>query len=430
MKMINLPKKPTYIPSKDKEDIYELFLQLEQENENCFFFESLGEEGRMSRYSILGFSPEEIITQDSYYKLRNYIPQDIFARNYAGGLVGYLSYDAIRFFEPEISLKIHKLFPTILFGLYTDGVIYDKVTGELVYFYYTKNRLPYIIDILKTPVKKKKIAIKNIRQTTTKQMHAKMVDAVKEEILSGNTFQTNISLKNEFNIEGNAVELYKRLRKVNPSPYMYYLKFGEIKIIGASPELLFGMRDKEMQTSPLAGTIKRGKSAKEDMQLARLLLNNKKEIAEHMMLVDLHRNDLGRVAQFGSVKVRSLMDIKRFSHVQHISSEVVGLLGQGQDMFSALANNFPAGTLTGAPKIESIKIIDRIEKQARGPYGGAVGHFGFNGDCTFAIPIRTIFINGNYGYAQAGSGIVYDSVAELEYEEIQRKLQATKGVLV
>lgn len=434
MKKINLPKKPTYIPFKVDENIYNLFLQIEQENNNCFFLESLGEEGRMSRYSILGFNPDTIITEESYFAFRDYISQDIFARNYAGGLVGYLSYDAMRFFEPTISLKIHKLFPTILFGLYTDGIIYDKVTAELVYFYYKKNRLSYILDILKIPVKKKYLAIKNLNQSTSKPEHAKMVTAAKEEILSGNTFQTNLSLQTEFNIKGEAVELYTRLRKINPSPFMYYLKFdspaGEIKIIGASPELLFGMRNKEMQTFPLAGTIKRGKTTKEDMQLARTLLNNKKEIAEHMMLVDLHRNDLGRVARFGSVKVRSLMDIKRFSHVQHISSEVVGLLEQKEDMFSALARNFPAGTLTGAPKIESIKIIDRIERQARGPYGGAVGHFGFNGDCTFAIPIRTIFINGNYGYTQAGSGIVYDSLAEKEYEEIQRKMQATKEVLV
>jgi anthranilate synthase component 1 len=257
-----------------------------------------------------------------------------------------------------------------------------------------------------------------------------MVKIVKEEILAGNTFQTVVGIQNEFNVEGDAVELYSRLRKVNPSPFMYYLKFGKTKIIGASPELLFGMRQKEMQTFPLAGTIKRGNTAREDLELAKILLNDKKEIAEHKMLVDLHRNDLGRVSRFGSVKVRNFMDVKRFSHVQHISSEVVGLLHPRDDVFSALASVFPAGTLTGAPKIESMKIIDRLEKYPRGPYGGALGHFGFNGDGTFAIPIRTIFINGNYGFTQAGSGIVADSSAEAEFDEIARKLAPMKEVLV
>jgi len=201
------------------------------------------------------------------------------------------------------------------------------------------------------------------------------------------------------------------------------------KIIGASPELLFRLRDGEMETFPLAGTARRGADAIEDMQLARELLNDPKEIAEHNMLVDLHRNDLGRVARYGTVKVRSLMDIKRFSHVQHISSEIVGILNEKEDMFSALASNFPAGTLSGAPKIEAIKIINELESDPRGPYGGAVGQFGFNGDCTFAIPIRSVFINGEDGYVQTCGGNVYDSNPADEYQEIERKLSAMRSVL-
>ena len=158
-------------------------------------------------------------------------------------------------------------------------------------------------------------------------------------------------------------------------------------------------------------------------------LNDPKEIAEHNMIVDLHRNDIGRVAQFGTVKVRSLMDIKRFSHVQHISSEIVGIIAEGEDMFSALASNFPAGTLTGAPKIEAMKIINALENDGRGPYGGAVGHFSFNGDCTFAIPIRTVFANGEEAYVQTCGGNVYDSNAEDEYEEIRRKFAGTRKAL-
>jgi anthranilate synthase component 1 len=210
---------------------------------------------------------------------------------------------------------------------------------------------------------------------------------------------------------------------------MYFLKFAEQKVIGASPELLFRLRQGEMETFPLAGTAKRGATEAEDRELARVLLNDPKEIAEHNMIVDLHRNDIGRVAQFGTVKVRSLMDIKRFSHVQHISSEIVGIMAETEDMFSGLASNFPAGTLTGAPKIEAMKIIDELEGEGRGPYGGAVGHFSFNGDCTFAIPIRTVFANGEKAYVQTCGGNVFDSNAEDEYEEIQRKFAGTKRVL-
>ena len=441
---IQIGQKPVYIKSSDNEDIYELFLQIDQEYENCFFLESLGEEGRMSRYAILGFDPRSVIkgndasvsiddkTQNvanPYRVLEQLMPQKTISRGYAGGLVGYLGYNAMNFFEPSLSLKPHPLFDSFLFGIYTDGVIFDKITGELFYFYYNVNRLDRILKLLKTRILNKKIFITHFSQTTSKQEHKHMVEKVKQEILRGNTFQTVIGLQQEFKIKGNPIVLYDRLRKVNPSPFMYYVKFGDKKIIGASPELLFGLRDGEMATFPLAGTIKRGKTEKEDQELAKQLLNTPKEIAEHSMLVDLHRNDIGKVARFGSVKVRSLMDIKRFSHVQHISSEIVGLIKPTETAFSALASNFPAGTLTGAPKIEAMKIIERLEKKPRGPYGGAVGHFGFNNDCTFAIPIRTIFISGNYGFIQAGSGVVADSTAEGEYAEIQNKLEAMRKVL-
>lgn len=444
LQRIILPKKPIYVPSKHKEDIYEVFLQVEQMFDTCFFLESLGEEAHVSRYSIIGFDPRSIIkgnnqilsvddknyrVDNPYFALRDVIPTDAIAKNYAGGMVGYLAYDAISFFEKTLKIKKHPLFDQFLFGLYTDGIIYDKMTGELFYFYYDVNRIDLLNKIIKTPVKKKSVSIKMVGDLTSKKEHATLVKAAKEEIIKGNTFQCQIGIQTEFSIKGDAIELYSRLRSVNPSPFMYFVKFRDKKIIGASPELLFGMRNKEMQTFPLAGTIKRGKTPKEDQVLARQLLNDKKEIAEHSMLVDLHRNDLGKVASFGSVKVRSLMDIKRFSHVQHISSEIVGLLKQGEDMFSALASNFPAGTLTGAPKVESMKIIDSLEKNPRGPYGGAIGTFGFNNDATFAIPIRTLFISGNYGYTQAASGIVYDSTAENEYNEIQRKMEAMKKIL-
>ena len=329
---IKINQKTNYIKITLETDFFKLFQKIEQSFENCFIFESLGEEGKFSRYSVMGFSPDHIIRA----RENNLIIDD----------------------------KIYK---------------------------------------------------------------------VKKHIIEGNTFQCEVGFKNEYNISGNTLEIYKNLRVINPSPFMYYLKFGDKKVIGASPELLFSLRDKEMTTKPLAGTIKRGKNEKEDQHLARTLLSDPKEKAEHMMLVDMHRNDIGKVARFGTVKIKDLMNIKKFSHVQHISSEIVGLLKSDEDMFSSLASNFPVGTVSGTPKIETIKIIDSNEPEARGPYGGGVGSFGFNGDCTFALTIRSIFIYGKNGqekaYTQTSGGIVYDSQTEKEYEEIERKLSAMKKAL-
>ena len=259
--------------------------------------------------------------------------------------------------------------------------------------------------------------------------HAKIVEDVKEKIREGKTFQCEVGFKTKYKITGDTISIYERLREINPSPFMYYLKFRGKKIIGASPELLFSLQDGEMTTRPLAGTIRRGANAEEDQQLARELVNDEKERAEHNMLVDLHRNDIGKVAKFGTVKIRDLMTVKKFSHVQHISSEVVGTIRPDEDMFSGFASQFPMGTVCGTPKIETIKIIDANEKEARGPYGGGVGHFGFNGDCTFALALRSVFISGQNAYTQTCGGIVYDSVPKKEFDEIRRKSAAMKEVL-
>lgn len=441
---IDLSKKPNYIKIAEDINFYGLFQKIEQAFDTCFIFESLGEEGDLSRYSIIGFDPEHSISarenilhfddqkytvKNPYYALREIIPQDAISREYAGGLVGYLNYDCINYFEQSMQVKVHADFDQYMFGMYTDGLILDKMTNELFYFYYDKNRMGIVEKIMKTKVKKKKVSVQCIGDSLSKEAHKKIVEIVKEQIIAGNTFQCEVGCKIKYKITGDTVAIYGKLREVNPSPFMYYLKCKDKKVIGASPELLFSLRDGQMTTRPLAGTIRRGKNEKEDRQLARTLLNDAKEIAEHTMLVDLHRNDIGRLAQFGTVKVTDLMIVKKFSHVQHISSEVVGLIKTNEDMFSGLAANFPAGTLTGAPKIESMKIIDANEKEARGPYGGALGHFGFNGDCTFAIPIRTLFISNTDAYIQASGGIVYDSESEKEYDEIQRKLAPMKKVL-
>ncbi|NRP60153.1 anthranilate synthase component I family protein [Marinobacterium sp. xm-d-564] len=447
---IELPRKPQYVKMAADIDFFQLFKKIEKRFDNCVMLESLGEESYISRHSIIGFDPEQILWADEgylhiedrqgnhesyasenpYYLLREIVPQNIISRKYAGGLTGYIGYDCMNYFEPSLNLQHSEMFDIFRFGVFKDGLILDKMTGEVFYFYYTDSRIELVDEILASDCPANgPLKIYNLGDTMTQQDHADAVMKVKQDIIEGKIFQTEVGFKKRFRLEGDTINIYEQLREVNPSPQMYYVKFGEQKLIGASPELLFRLRQGEMETFPLAGTTKRGANAVEDQQLARALLNDPKEIAEHNMIVDLHRNDIGRVARFGTVKVRNLMDIKRFSHVQHISSEIVGIISDEHDMFSALASNFPAGTLTGAPKIEAMTIIDELEADGRGPYGGAVGHFSFNGDCTFAIPIRTVFANGEQAYVQTCGGNVYDSNPEDEYEEIRRKFAGTKKVL-
>lgn len=441
---IQIGKKPNYLKFGEDMDFYGLFEKIEREFKTCFILESLGEEEKFSRYSIIGFDPKHIISargnnlkvdgktyevENPYYALREMMPEETIARSYAGGLIGYLNYDAVNYMEPSVKVKVHPLFDQFMFGVYTDGLIFDKLTNELFYFYYKVNRIETIKKLLKNKIKEESLSVKFIKDGMTEKEHKIIVEKVKEQIVTGNTFQCEVGFKSEYEIEGNALNIYENLRKVNPSPFMYFIKFNDKKIIGASPELLFSLREGEMTTKPLAGTTSRGKDEYEDRRLARVLLNDPKEKAEHNMLVDMHRNDIGKVARFGTVRVRDFMNVKKFSHVQHISSEVTGIINSDEDMFSGLASNFPMGTVCGTPKVETIKIIDKNEIEARGPYGGGVGQFGFNGNCTFALTLRTLFISGEYAYTQTSGGIVYDSVAEKEYQEIVRKLAAMKKTL-
>ena len=447
---IELPRKPHYVTVSADCDFFDLFRKIEKRFDVCFMLESLGEDSHFSRYSIIGFDPEKLLyangkqliiedrqghqdhyeSDNPYYLLRDIMPQNIISRKYAGGLTGYIGYDAMGYFEPSLTLKTSDWFDAFRFGLYKDGLILDKMTGEVIYFHYAENRMDLVNELIAAPSPDNgELKIEFTGETMTREQHADAVMKVKQDIIEGKVFQCEVGFKKYLSLKGDTLNLYQQLREVNPSPQMYYLKFGDQKLIGASPELLFRLRQGEMETFPLAGTTRRGKDSAEDTQLARVLLNDPKEIAEHNMIVDLHRNDIGRVARFGTVKVRSLMDIKRFSHVQHISSEIVGIISEKEDMFSALASNFPAGTLTGAPKIEAMKIIDALETDGRGPYGGAVGNFSFNGDCTFAIPIRTVFAKGEQAYVQTCGGNVYDSNPEDEYEEIRRKFAGTRKAL-
>ena len=453
---IDIPSKPKRIKLTQDIDFFALFKRIERAFDTCYLLESLGEDSHISRHHAIGFDPvmtiaaldrttlvitdnktaqtQQYQTDNPYQLLRSITPQHVIARDQSGGLVGYLGYDCVNFFEPSLNAKASDDFEPFKFGVYLDGLTLDKMTGEIFYFYYPteqqENRIEQIKALLDESVPSyEPPTVEFLGDGMSQEEHANVVMQVKEDIIAGRIFQCEVGFKSKYRIAGDKMPIYEKLRAVNPSPHMYFMKFAQQCIIGASPELLFRLRQGEMETYPLAGTAKRGIDVIEDRKLARALLNDDKEIAEHNMLVDLHRNDIGRVARFGTVKVRSLMDIKRFSHVQHISSEIVGILHPDEDMFSALASNFPAGTLSGAPKVEAIKVINELEPDGRGAYGGALGSFNFNGDCIFAIPIRSLFISGESAYAQTCGGNVYDSNPADEYLEIQRKLSAMKVVL-
>ena len=445
------------------QDFFTLASRLEATQDSFFLFESLLDEGCYGRYSVLGVRPvmrfkaeghslfvlechnnqdeswEKInlpAALNPYTALKELVPQDKLSFQYAGGLVGYLSYDAMRFMDMALDhLNTSDLFPSFEVGLYQDGLIYNQLTGDIDYFYYSHNRYEDILramdDALQTdPVQQQApLCVSFLGDELDAQQHTQQVLDVQQKIKEGYVFQCEVGFKSRYKISGDVFEIYKKLRQLNPSPNMFFMRYDERVLIGASPELLFRLQEGLMETFPLAGTAARGNSHQEDQELASLLRKDDKEIAEHNMLVDLHRNDIGRVARFDTVRVRRLMDIKRFSHVQHLSSEIIGFIADKEDMFSALAANFPAGTLTGAPKIEAMKLINQNEASGRGPYGGAIGHFGFNGDCTFAIPIRSLFISGQQAYIQTSGGIVADSQPDSEYLEIQRKLSAMKHVL-
>lgn len=441
---IDIPKKATYVHVTNDVDFFALFRAIEKKYETCYILESLGGDEKTSRYEVIGFNPQHIIRakdknlviDDTAYQVENpyetlceIVPQDCIARLYAGGLVGYMSYEAVNYFEPTLNVQVHEDFDQFMFGVYTDGLVHDTQTNELYYFYYSENRIEEVRALINTVVEPGALSVQYEGDSMTQEEHRAAVETVQEYIRSGHTFQCEVGMKSTYTIEGDTVEIYRVLREVNPSPHMYYFKFGDKKIIGASPELLLSLRDGAIETHPLAGTIGRGKTEEEDRMLARTLLNDPKEAAEHKMLVDMHRNDVGKVSRFGTVKIRNYMDVVKYPFVQHICTEIAGILRADEDMFSALAALMPGGVLSGAPKIESIKIIDEMEPEARGPYGGAVGYFGFNGDCTFPIPIRTLFISGNKAYTQTCSGIVLDSDPEAEYEEVEKKLAGMKKTL-
>jgi len=456
---------------------FEIFSRLYNRYDSSFIFESLTGPRELAETSIIGFDPSITIQCDTrnftvidnkkgkvikkmsvtepLEQLRSIIPKITnFEKNektkkyrYTGGAVGYISYDAIRFWEKLPSPKKKILdFPLLEFGIFTDGILYDHLEKQAYYFYIGDNEQSRIDEINKIinkqDIDKKHKVDKDIenseqfvkcstpKRNISKREFVKMVKRAQRYIYDGDIFQVVLSKNFKFDIEGNLLNVYSKLRDINPSPYMYLFKIHKRCIIGSSPEMLLRVTGDVIETFPIAGTrpvIKDDEIATKKM--AQDLLKDEKELAEHTMLVDLARNDVGRVSTFGTVKVKSLMQIKKFSHVQHIVSHVTGKLDKKYDVFDALKAVFPAGTVSGAPKIRAMEIINELESERREPYAGALGYFSFNGSCDFAITIRSIFVNGKKGYVQSGAGIVMDSVPENEWDETERKADAMISVL-
>jgi anthranilate synthase component I len=436
------------------ENQFQLFKKLYFLYERVFILESLIGPEELAEMSIIGFDPKLLVTCDSnnfkvqdrngkilqrsptkepLSSLRELMPKvndDRF--RYVGGAVGYINYDAIRFWEhlPINKNKKASNFPLLEFGIYDDGILFNHKENQAYYFFLGKSRLEEV-ERKMARVKSKAAAFSysTPKRNMTKRDFVKMVKKAKRYIYDGHIFQVVLAKNMRFRVKGNLIGLYARLREVNPSPYMYMLKMSDRCIIGSSPEMLIRITKDYVETFPIAGTRQILPDEKKNEQLRQELLKDEKEIAEHTMLVDLARNDIGRVCEFGTVEVREFMTVKRFSHVQHIVSHVVGRLQNKFDSYNSVKAVFPAGTVSGAPKVRAMQIIDELEPSLRGPYAGAVGYFSFNGSCDFAITIRSLFVNGGKAYIESGAGIVIDSDPELEWAETEHKANAILSAL-
>jgi len=425
---------------------FELFKNLYSNYSSTFLLESMESDSGLARFSVLGFKPaailrakdnlleiekdgekEEIEVKNPFDEIKKLTSSASGKKGFRGGLVGYVSYEAARHFLP-IPLQPGEK-PDFEFGLFLDGIIFDRIRNKCEYVTLGENRLEEIEKISKEAYEIEGFEYKEKNHHFSKQEYEDMVIEAKERIKAGEIFQGVISNAREYELKGNKLSFYESLRKINPSPYMYHLKLGEQEIIGSSPEMLVRVENRMVETFPIAGTRKRGKTPLEDYKLKEELLEDEKERAEHLMLVDLARNDVGKVSEFGTVTVPEYMDVKKFSHVQHIVSRVQGRLRSDKTAVDAFEAMFPAGTLSGAPKIRAMEIIDELENIPRGPYAGAVGYFSLNGNADFAITIRTMVCDGNTAKIQAGAGIVHDSVPEEEYIESENKAVALLSAL-
>src|SRR5262245_40155068 len=447
-------------------------------DEHAFLLESVVGGERIGRFSFIAtgpsviylvvkgqaaviappFGPKEFETTDPLADLQKLLPRRRYHRTkdlpaFTGGLVGYAGYDTIRYYEGEKLVnppKDDRYLPDLLFGLYNELVIFDHVdktikvvanarvrdeAGEELDIDHAYRdacrRVEEIVHRLSQPpvskigeIDTEKPVSLGFSSNMTREQYEQAVEKGKQYIRAGDIFQFVPSQRLRVQSEAKPFDVYRALRIINPSPFMFFLKTPVCTLIGSSPEILCRVEDGVVTTRPLAGTRRRGATPEEDLALEKELLADPKERAEHIMLVDLHRNDLGRVAAVGSVKVDDVMTVERYSHVMHITTNVTGKLAEGMTAFDALRVSLPVGTVSGAPKIRAMQIIDEVEPTRRGPYGGAVGYVDFSGNMDTCIALRTIvWKNGVYDM-QAGAGVVADSVPASEYEETLSKAKA------
>lgn len=350
---------------------------------------------------------------------------------FTGGALGYIGYDAIQAYEPIKAPTQDSLdMPDIHLQVYETIIVFDHVKNDVTILSY-ENKLDEIEQQLAIPEKANPAS-----DHPSLQFHSKTSDAffrtqveqAKDHIRKGDVFQLVLSQRLSASYTGDAFMLYRKLRKQNPSPYQFFIDFDGYTIVGASPESLLTIRATQMVTNPIAGTRKRGKTEVEDNQLAEELMRDEKEQAEHKMLVDLSRNDVGRVAQIGTVEVPKYMVIEKYQHVMHLVSEVTGQLNPQMHPIDALVSCLPAGTVSGAPKVRAMQLIQEFEEERRGVYGGAIGYIGFNGNLDVALAIRTFVVKDDMVHVQAGAGIVFDSDPQAEYEETLHKARSLTEV--
>jgi anthranilate synthase component 1 len=429
---------------------------------NSFIFESVEKAKTRGRYTIFGFKPDltlKIINKKIFLnnkKIKKKLEPKLFLEKFIKDfnfklpsilpkmsmmLSGYLGYDIIRYYEnipdknkDDLNIPDVRLIrPNFIY-------IHDNQTNKMFYLklnFNNKSNYKNEINSLKEEILKdfntskiqNKIKIKKnfyskIKSNFTKKEFLKLVNKAKKYISIGDIFQVVISQRFEKKLTKDPLEIYKKIRVTNPSPFLYFFNFEDFQIIGSSPEILVRVRDQKITIRPIAGTRKRGKDNNEDNKLAKDLLNDPKEISEHLMLLDLGRNDVGRVSEDNTVKVNEKFKIEKYSHVMHIVSNVVGRFKKNISLIDGLLSGFPAGTVSGAPKIRAMEIIDQLENKKRKLYAGGVGYFSANGDMDTCIALRTALVKNNKIYVQAGAGIVADSVPTKEYQETINKAKA------
>jgi len=442
------------------------YLKIREKGKQNFLLESVEGTTNLARYSFIGKNPEKIISNKGkeIFIGRNgtkeTVEQTIFEHireeinkykqpkieelpDFTGGIVGFLGYENISLVENVIQFE-SELFenPDSIFGIYHTILAFDHYKHQIILITNVKIEKNTNLDLAYQNAQKILADLKSeLKKTINYESDFSLdgevvenfnpdefynqVEAGKNHIVEGDIFQIVISKRFSSNFNGDLLNVYRALRIINPSPYMYYLEFeNDFTIIGTSPEDLLKVKNRKTQLLPIAGTRGRGKDSAEDKALEENLLNDPKELAEHTMLVDLGRNDLGRVCEYGTVEVTEKMKIQKYSHVMHIVSKVEGKLAEDKDSIDALMSCFPAGTVTGAPKIRAIQLIDKYEKHERNVYAGAVGYFDFSGNLDLCIAIRTLFAKGKTIFWQAGAGIVADSKPELEAKEIKNKSAA------